>query len=484
MVFHFSSTVYAQNLENLTMVKSSRFVRTNDKVLNQTLNINYYPNKTGDFWEYIVRDTTTLLGQLYELNFSITKEVLNDTLMTNGKVYKKIKWENVANSVSYLPWYEYQRVDSTGNVFLYYNNQDYLLFDFSLAIGQTYSAHLPNHNWKVSDKYNVIGFGDTVLAIDFELYEAGTVLKEKYSVAERFGIIYYQKNISEYAVPECSFWGAIIEGKEYGTMIVKKQTVNWSEFYPLHVGDFWIYSSASGSINSILTRLIIKDTIMADLNNYSVARTINYTFEDTSFSYNRVDSLGNVYSWESWSSLSKRTIKLNNIIGDTIGIQGSSASCWRINSKSDSSISFFLYPDYVYASDWYTKGLGLTEWTIEGGGGYLVGAVINGIAYGDTTITNIDNEKIDFAIDFKLYKNYPNPFNSTTTIKYNIPKSSHVSLRIYDLLGREVQELVNEREPAGEYYFNFNARNLSSGIYIYVLNVNGYLLSSKLILLK
>lgn len=108
------------------------------------------------------RDTTTLLGQLYELKFSITKEVLNDTLMPNGKIYKKIKWENVANNVSYLPWYEYHRVDSTGNVFLYYNNQDYLLFDFSLSIGQTYSSHTPNHIWKISDKYNVIGFGDTV----------------------------------------------------------------------------------------------------------------------------------------------------------------------------------------------------------------------------------------------------------------------------------------------------------------------------------
>ena len=475
---------YAQSLENQIIERRNLFTQINKQKLNLIQIHNYYPNNIGDFWEYIVKDTTTLLGQLYELKFSITKEVLNDTLMHNGKIYKKIKWENVENSCRYLPWYEYHRVNSTGNVFLYYNNQDYMLFDFSLSVGQTYSSHITNHIWKISDKYNVIGFGNTLEAIDCELLENGTLLKEKYTVAEKFGIIYYQKNIYEYAVLEGNFWGAVINGVEYGTLIVRKQTVDWKEFYPLHINEFWKYSSASGSINSIITRKIIGDTIMSDFNTYLISRTVDYTFEDTSYNYNRVDSLGNIYSWESWSSSDKRSIRLNNIVGDTIGIQGSSASCWRINSKSDSSIKFFLYPNFVYATDWYTKGLGLTDWTIEGGGGYLVGAVKNGMVYGDTTITNIKDEQMNFTNNFKLYQNYPNPFNFTTTIEYEIPERSIVVLKIFDVLGKEIQTLVNQEQEAGVYRVNFNGFNLSSGNYLYKLKTRNYEETKQINLLK
>jgi hypothetical protein len=68
-----------------------------------------------------------------------------------------------------------------------------------------------------------------------------------------------------------------------------------------------------------------------------------------------------------------------------------------------------------------------------------------------------------------LYQNYPNPFNPSTTIKFELPKSSMVRLSVYDLPGREVTVLVNERVEAGVHEVNFDGSNLASGVYLYRL---------------
>jgi len=66
-------------------------------------------------------------------------------------------------------------------------------------------------------------------------------------------------------------------------------------------------------------------------------------------------------------------------------------------------------------------------------------------------------------------KNYPNPFNPSTTINYSIPKQSNVALRVFDLLGREVATLVNNKQPQGNYELEFDATELKSGLYFYRL---------------
>jgi uncharacterized delta-60 repeat protein len=88
-----------------------------------------------------------------------------------------------------------------------------------------------------------------------------------------------------------------------------------------------------------------------------------------------------------------------------------------------------------------------------------------------------------FPTSFELQQNYPNPFNPTTTIKYSIPNSEYVTLKIYDILGREIGNLVNQREPAGNYYVNFDASNLSSGVYLYQIKAGSFIQTKKMILL-
>ena len=85
---------------------------------------------------------------------------------------------------------------------------------------------------------------------------------------------------------------------------------------------------------------------------------------------------------------------------------------------------------------------------------------------------------------YVLQQNYPNPFNPSTTIIYQIPELSFVTLKVYDVLGNEITSLVNEEKSAGSYEVEFNASELSSGIYFYQLKLGKSIQTRKMILTK
>jgi hypothetical protein len=86
--------------------------------------------------------------------------------------------------------------------------------------------------------------------------------------------------------------------------------------------------------------------------------------------------------------------------------------------------------------------------------------------------------------EFSLSQNYPNPFNPTTSLQYTIGSRQFVTLKVYDLLGREIATLVNEEKPAGEYEVEFDGSALTSGIYFYQLKAGEFTETRKMILLK
>jgi glucuronoarabinoxylan endo-1,4-beta-xylanase len=85
---------------------------------------------------------------------------------------------------------------------------------------------------------------------------------------------------------------------------------------------------------------------------------------------------------------------------------------------------------------------------------------------------------------FLLEQNYPNPFNPSTTIRYQLPVASEVKLEVYDVLGKKIATLVNERQSAGSYQVVWNASGLSSGTYFYRLQAGTFTQTKKMILVK
>jgi hypothetical protein len=145
------------------------------------------------------------------------------------------------------------------------------------------------------------------------------------------------------------------------------------------------------------------------------------------------------------------------------------------------------------AFDWYTAQTGLQTMgiyamdrkTIKKVGLFVQSAYKpyfdnGGIATG----INENDEKKLTPVSYKLFQNYPNPFNPGTTFSYQLSAAGYVTLKVYDILGRVVTFLVNEKQYAGMHTVNFNAQNLTSGVYIYQLTTNGKSLTKKMVVLK
>jgi hypothetical protein len=109
--------------------------------------------------------------------------------------------------------------------------------------------------------------------------------------------------------------------------------------------------------------------------------------------------------------------------------------------------------------------------------GFLTNPVIRG------PLTSVEDSRVE-ALEFSLAQNYPNPFNPSTTIKFELQKSSQVTLSVFDVLGREVSVLVNERRDAGVHEVKLDASSLSSGVYFYRLQAGDFVQTRKLLLVR
>lgn len=89
-----------------------------------------------------------------------------------------------------------------------------------------------------------------------------------------------------------------------------------------------------------------------------------------------------------------------------------------------------------------------------------------------------------FPVKYALEDNYPNPFNPGTKIRYSIPQTSLVQIRVFNVLGREIEILVNEEKPAGTYEVAWNAIDLPSGVYFYQMRTGKFIQTKKMILLR
>ncbi len=175
---------------------------------------------------------------------------------------------------------------------------------------------------------------------------------------------------------------------------------------------------------------------------------------------------------------------------------GTPMPSWRQSSNPEASN--FIYADWPIPidlsytdSNLLTAGLGNfplgdLDWfpstyvTWKAQESTELAAIANVLANGPTAVENIPS----LPNKFELQQNYPNPFNPSTEISYTIPKSSFVSLKVYNALGQEVATLVNGFKTANSYKVQFNANGLASGIYIYQLKAGDNVVAKKMILMK
>jgi hypothetical protein len=116
--------------------------------------------------------------------------------------------------------------------------------------------------------------------------------------------------------------------------------------------------------------------------------------------------------------------------------------------------------------------------------GYAVGDSGTILYTSNGGVTAVEGNQTNVPVSFELAQNFPNPFNPVTTIRYQLQKTGFVTLKVYDLIGREVATLVNEEKPAGRYEVKFDGTNLSSGIYFYRIRAGNFIDTKKFVLLK
>ena len=231
---------------------------------------------------------------------------------------------------------------------------------------------------------------------------------------------------------------------------------------------------------------------------------INWTYDDRMFSDVRF------FFASSMSNPFKDTIFIaGNIVGDTAAIIKSTDAGMSWNKSlllpyhSGFKKIFFLNNNYGYA----VGDTGLIVKTTNGGESWDVlnsgtRKRLNGVSFinkdtgfvvGDsglvlTTLTGglsgISQEYGNVPLDFTLHQNFPNPFNPTTTIVFEISKSHFVRLRVFDNNGKEIKTLISEYKTPGKYSIPFESDNLPSGVYFYKLEVNDFSETKRMVILK
>jgi len=138
----------------------------------------------------------------------------------------------------------------------------------------------------------------------------------------------------------------------------------------------------------------------------------------------------------------------------------------------------------------YNNGTSSNPFTLiaPGPGSYTVFAGYAGPLKWDSASVSISvtdvGENHSNPTEYRLYDNYPNPFNPSTTIRYSLPEAAFTSIKIYDVVGNEVAVAINEMKTAGTHQETFNAAGLSSGVYYYTIQAGSFKETRKMILMK
>lgn len=279
-------------------------------------------------------------------------------------------------------------------------------------------------------------------------------------------------------------------------------------FYPLQIGNYWEYRIINEQMpypsDSVAYSIEVKgDTTLDNNLSYKIlAYQDIYPNHYKYYEYVRIDSVtGSVFRYYKDSSLANDEYKMDSLFaqpGDTINCSGSfqpsgnyKTICRSIEIDTVFGLTtevktFFDYSNIPGGEYQLAKGFGDyggSSCELSCSYGSLVYAKINGIEYGNKIITGMKEDK-DLPSKFTLLQNYPNPFNPSTNIIFEIPKAGYVTIRIYDVLGREIEFHKLNYLNGGKHTVTFNGSKYSSGIYFYQIEYNKIIETKKMSLLK
>ena len=280
-------------------------------------------------------------------------------------------------------------------------------------------------------------------------------------------------------------------------------TLYANDYFPLQIGNKWIYSNSSGMEQKGYEITQIIDTTRFNENLYYCISQIidNRKLENT---YCRIDAQNQVWyfntnkkeeelsylrfdispglictTYDSVNNLTRKVFLL-----DTNRIESTPAGTFK-NCYYFHTILEEIHNEF---GETYAPNIGLVANYFEPGGTRLKGAFVNGILYGDTStvVSKIRsfNDPGLFDSDHTLITNYPNPFNSCTSITYQILKSSWATISVYSVSGKKIETLVSQLENPGIYRIIWQPQDIASGTYLLCLkNENQYSIT-KLLYLK
>ncbi|RJP69543.1 MAG: T9SS C-terminal target domain-containing protein [Ignavibacteriales bacterium] len=292
---------------------------------------------------------------------------------------------------------------------------------------------------------------------------------------EKIDTVYYTFNIvnPNTGITSGTDNGFFLEGNY---LTIKPQTLSSAYSQWQNVYDALVGSTLGLEIGSLDTTILLNITLN-ELN--SVSSSYDEIAGQTVFMYLEVDVLERGHWYEITDHYYfKNGKKAFMNIPITTAFQN---FCTSIGIDINAGISFaYLEVDNLGNEYWEPSGL---SWFKDTDTIRLSLEHFSRFAGGGKTLSAVER-MIDKPDVFNLKQNYPNPFNPTTNIIYSIPNSGYVEIKIYNVIGAEVQTLLAQQKNAGTYEITFNANNLSSGIYYYTIRYQNLQMTRKMILIK
>jgi len=271
------------------------------------------------------------------------------------------------------------------------------------------------------------------------------------------------------------------------------------DYYPLGMNNKWFYRSVGLPPNDstiVGSVQVVGDTLLPNGHRYCILSQVDIM----GAKFVRSDS-ASVYYIDPYSGQEQLVFNLSGTVGDTTHIAWGPFDIVRISSIDTISIFgeplrviTFQLDGILYAVMRLCDKFGpMTEWRYGDPpppwpewGRELVGCTINGISYGKTLGVS---SSVSVPNSISLYQNYPNPFNPETSISYFLPSRHFVTLRVFDLTGREVCTLVHRSDTQGLRTITWNGRDnngrqVSSGVYLYELRTTNNRLTRRMLLLR